>query len=180
MNQGTDSCTGFTLIEMMITVSIASLLLALAVPSFKSLISENNVVTSTNDLTSSIRMARSEAIKRGERTALCPSNAPLAENPTCASRTNWTKGWIVFVDTNMDGFRSSNETLLAQMPPRPPAMEMNRSSVFGQVITFSSGGNTISTFGAPRSGLMSVVYDDETRFITLQANGRLSVSETLN
>lgn len=62
---------GFSLIELMVAVAILAILLALAVPSFQDMIQRNRVRTAAADLTDSLNLARSEAIKRGSSTRLC-------------------------------------------------------------------------------------------------------------
>lgn len=85
------SVSGFTLIELMVTVSVAGVLLAIAVPSFNQLIVTNRLTAQANEFVAAINFARSEAIKRNARLVLCREGAP----DTCATQAgNWTS-WIV-------------------------------------------------------------------------------------
>jgi type IV fimbrial biogenesis protein FimT len=88
---------GLTLLELLITLSIAAILVTLGVPGFQDLIRNNRAATQSNELLTALNLARSEAIKRGARVSVCASNDPLATTPTCSN--NWTQGWIVFTDT---------------------------------------------------------------------------------
>lgn len=92
-------CNGFTLLELMITLTIAAILSTLAVPSFSNIIKNNRMATQYNELLTSLTIARSEAIKRGSPLVICKSN-DLA-TPACGG--NWQDGWLVFVDSDEDG-----------------------------------------------------------------------------
>jgi len=60
-----DSNSGFTLIELMITLVVLAILLAVGVPSFNNLIENNRVTAQANSLLGAVNLARSEAVKRG-------------------------------------------------------------------------------------------------------------------
>ncbi len=89
-----------TMIELLITIVVVTILLALGVPSFQEFVKNNRVTTQTNDFVTAIQLARSEAIKRGTFTTICAST----DQATCdVTDGDWTSGWIVFSDLNRDG-----------------------------------------------------------------------------
>lgn len=93
---------GFTLVEMMITIGIAAILLAVASPSFLNVVLGNRLNSSANNLVSSAILARSEAIKRNKQVRMCVSS----DGATCATG-GWEQGWILICKTtdhvNCDG-----------------------------------------------------------------------------
>ena len=91
--------TGFTLVELLITLLVAAILMAVAIPAFNDLIQNNRVTAANNDLVSALAVARSEAIRRREPVTLCGSINLTA----CAGNANWETGWILFNDRDSDG-----------------------------------------------------------------------------
>lgn len=91
---------GFTLIELMVTLSVAAILLTVGVPGMRDLIANNRLTAATNTFVSSLNIARSEAIKQGRNATVCISDASPQNQCTGA---NWDKGWIVWVDVDQDG-----------------------------------------------------------------------------
>jgi len=75
---------GFTLIEMMVTVTIIAVMLGVGVPSFRNFIAGQKVKSASHDLMTALVLARSEAIKR---------NADVTVAPVTAD--TWVSGWTV-------------------------------------------------------------------------------------
>jgi type IV fimbrial biogenesis protein FimT len=89
--------SGLTLIELMVTLSVAAILLVVAGPSFVSARKDNVRTTYINELVSSLNLARSEAAKSNSTIAICPSS----DGEACAG-DNYDSGWIVFRNDNGD------------------------------------------------------------------------------
>lgn len=85
---------GFTLIELMVTVALVAILATLAFPDFSETVRQWRRDSATRALTTSLQLARSEAIKSSRKLMLCPST----NGTSCANSTEWRNGWIVFVD----------------------------------------------------------------------------------
>lgn len=110
---------GVTLVELMVTLAIAVILLAIAVPGFQSLIRSNRLTTTTNAFIAALHLARMEAIKRNARVTLCKTADPNATAPNCAASATWSQGAIVFVDRGTVGTVESGDTLLRVLGPFP-------------------------------------------------------------
>jgi type IV fimbrial biogenesis protein FimT len=93
---------GFTLLELMVAVSIAGILATLAAPSFRTLLVRRSVQAAAESLVADMRLARSESLKRSTRTVICKSTDG-ANCDVAGVDNNWKVGWIVFVDMNSDG-----------------------------------------------------------------------------
>lgn len=87
---------GFTLIELMVTISIMAIVVSLAVPSFNTTIENRRVLTINEMLAASLKLARSEALSRSESITMCFSS----DQTTCSG--SWSDGWIIYVDENSD------------------------------------------------------------------------------
>jgi len=105
---------GFTLMELMVVLSIAAAVLVLGAPNFNQFRLNNRLTNTANDMLSATVLARTEAIKRQQSIALCPSGNPTAAEPTCTEDSN--AGWIVFVDEDGNCERSNDEPLIDSRP----------------------------------------------------------------
>ena len=90
---------GLSLIELLVTLSIAVILLTIGVPSFVSFITSNTATSYVNDMLADLNYARTEAITRSLRVTVCHST----DSSTCSTTGSWADGWIVFANINESG-----------------------------------------------------------------------------
>lgn len=103
---------GFTLMELLVTLAIMALLLALAMPSFKSSIDSNRRTTYANQLVEDLNLARSEAIKRNKKVVVCASSGGTSCITAPGAPSDWTVGWIVYVPTAATGTFTPGDLIL--------------------------------------------------------------------
>lgn len=87
---------GFTVVELLIVMVIASILAAIAAPSFSRFIGDTRMATTYNLLTSDLNRARLEAIKRNSWMLICVRNA---SGDGCGTGVDWKNGWVVCADS---------------------------------------------------------------------------------
>jgi type IV fimbrial biogenesis protein FimT len=107
---------GFTLMELMVTISIVAIMATIAVPSFIEMIRNGRMASQTNDLVLALTYAKSEAVKRN---ALVKVLKIADATTTCGgggSNTGWSNGWTVFIDSDDDNFIDNTEETLRVWP----------------------------------------------------------------
>lgn len=168
---------GFSFLELMIALSISAILLAMALPSLQSFVGESEITTTSNNFVHSLQTARSEAIKRAGPVGVCPSLAPLADEPSCGG-DDYTNGWIVFSDDNGNGSRDNTDQVILQTGERSPAFTFTPDAVFAQRIYFGESGTSINPAGIPLSGGVRIEFSsNEAREISIAANGRITTAD---
>jgi type IV fimbrial biogenesis protein FimT len=142
---------GFTLIELMVTLSIAAILMAIAAPSFVEMTRRNRIVTYTNTFMGSLSYARSEAIRRGSPISVCHSNDGLS----CSG--SWNDGWIIFVNPNggSPAAVDTGETVVAAHEGLSSGYTL-ASDTFTSDLTFAADGSASNT------GTFAVCHDAST------------------
>lgn len=125
--------SGFTLIEVVITLAVIAVLVALTVPSFRGTIQNNRATAQANELVSALNLARGESIKRGAPVTVCASTNTVSATPTCSGVNDWATGWVAFTDNNATGAPSVGTVLQVWEP-----LEGNP--------TLASGGGTATPF----------------------------------
>jgi type IV fimbrial biogenesis protein FimT len=103
---------GVTLIELLVTLSIASILLTVAVPGFRVFIQDSRLTTQINNFASAMMLAKSEALKRSSSATVCPST----NGTSCTGGSAWSNGWLVFSDPNRNGAVDADEEIIQVGP----------------------------------------------------------------
>ena len=96
----------FTLIELLITLSLALILSGMALPSFNELLENSKLMTQVDDLAKTLRASRTTAIYENSKVTICPTN----DSHTCIS--DWSAGYMSFVDKNGDRNLNDDEEIL--------------------------------------------------------------------
>jgi type IV fimbrial biogenesis protein FimT len=98
----------FTLLEMMITVSIIAVLLSLGIPAFQNFALKQRLNAAVTALHNDLLLARNQAIHRNVQVIACPWDA----GGGCTGVADWSEGWAVFGDRNEDRNYQEDEILL--------------------------------------------------------------------
>ena len=128
--------------ELMMTLALVAVVLAIGAPNFREFRLNSRMTGSANDLLASLQLARSEAIKRQQPVAICPSQNPEATPPACRVDPVWSdsgaqSGMVVWVDTNDDGVPGAGETVIA--PQQVLSSQLTVRSNFNGVTYQPSG-----------------------------------------
>jgi Tfp pilus assembly protein FimT len=91
--QGAQPAAGFTLAELVVGLSIATLLAALALPVWSTWLAEQRVQTVGSRLLAALQSARGAAIAGSSSVHICPAMTGAGAND-CASLRDWSGGWL--------------------------------------------------------------------------------------
>lgn len=168
---------GFTIIELMVTVALLGVLLAVAAPSFSTFQRNAELTSFVNSLVAAINSARGEAMKRGRYAMVVPANG-----------ANWSSGWIVFVD--VDGTRAyeaggSDVLILSrEAPPSYLTITASAGSTAADTTPYmlfdasgysknKAGGFGALTLSVVRNDVSSGTANSETRRVVVSSTGRV-------
>lgn len=145
---------GFTLVELLVTITIAGILLAIATPVFHSA----STTSEANALLGMVQFARGAAVKQGQNVIVCPSSNPSAAVPVCNTGTAWNGGWIVLAPVSglcaATGGAAGDLVLQVQ-----PAFTNTDTATFSP-----TGANTNKAFCFTRLGFAYAAYTGMVQF----------------
>ena len=157
---------------MLVVLVVSAILVSLAAPSFSRAIDSVKLSSATNGFLSGLHLARSEAIKRNSRVALCKT----ADGVSCAATGGWEQGWIVFHDANNNGARESSELVILRELPLSSSLRLTGNVNVARYVSFTPTGGTRLIGGAFQAGTLTVcrysAQPSEARQIILNAVGR--------
>jgi type IV fimbrial biogenesis protein FimT len=104
--------SGLTLIELLVTLTVLGIMVAIGVPQYQRMTAANRTAGSINALASDLKLARTEAAKRSQVVTICASTPGV---DACSGNNNWELGWIVFSDEIGNGnFDPPNDIMVSQ------------------------------------------------------------------
>lgn len=101
---------GITLIELMVTIAVLGVLLAVGVPSFAALSRQWQQDAVVDTFVGDLRLARSTATRTSRPVVVCAIDGMGA----CSGLNEWSTGWVVFSDLDTDGEFDPGEPVIAQ------------------------------------------------------------------
>ncbi len=124
--------TGFSLIELIITLVIGSILLSWGVPAYRDFVRRQQAVALANDILGELALARSAAIDRGVLTRFAPVDP-----------TDWSEGIKIITDANGNGIKDPGDQVLRRTNRIPEAFKLEATSGGNEVI-FNALGQAVA------------------------------------
>lgn len=167
-----NSATGFTLIELMVTITIAGALLIVGVPGFISFQRNSELTSATNSFVAALSAARGEAMKRGLQAVVVPR-----------TDNDWATGWTVFIDSdNNQQFNGSDVLIVEQgaVPSYFSATGSGTAQLSPAYIMFNPSGYTQTNGSVFQSATLKIERNDlsgtdktqQTRIVIIAKTGR--------
>lgn len=163
--------SGFTLMELIVTMALAAVVLTLGVPMFQDVISNNRLAATVNEFVGSLQLARSESIKRGVRVTLCKS----ANGTSCSSSGGYEQGWIVFADPNNNAAIDVGETIIRVFEAFPTGanMTLTGNTHVARYVSYVATGATQLIGGGFQAGTLTLCAAPKARRIVINSVGRV-------
>ncbi len=161
---------GFTLIEIAVTLLMAAIFAAIAIPSYYSLIQNNKVSSVANRLSASFSFARMEAVRRGVRVSVC--SAANASFTACGTSAQWPQGWIIFTDADNDNAINQSGDLVKIAESLPGGILVTANT---NIVSYDGAGFLTSpalTMSLSATGCKG----NNARTLSIASGGRLSIA----
>ena len=170
---------GFSTVELMIALTIASILMTAAAPSMGTFVRNNRLQSEAFALLRTMHFARSEAVKRKTRVVMCRSANPTAATPTCGGNSyTWTSGYLVFASGDGNNtYDPANDVLLRIGLPAGSGLTVRTNSTSNNNLEYNSDGTTNEGGGTARFAVCDGRGGDVGRQIDVSPVGRPALNQ---
>jgi type IV fimbrial biogenesis protein FimT len=135
--------SGFTLLELMITLAVAAILTAMAFPGMRDFLKRNQVVGVSNSIQSDLQLARGEAAARRQYVSICPLST--AGSAACSSSAkSYDSGWLVYTSATAFAAYDSKKDTCAKIN-EGDTTGTSTAKVQGLLLTVSAAGRVASS-----------------------------------
>ncbi|PUA27960.1 MAG: hypothetical protein B0W54_15740 [Cellvibrio sp. 79] len=136
---------GFTVVELMITLIIGAVLLAMAIPNFTSMVHSSRAQSMADDFAAALNFTRTESLKLATRVTICASS----DGKSCTGE--WNEGWIIF----QDYAATDNDAPVIEKNGIKNLLKTTGKSKINSAITVKAGGNNQTFIRFSRLGALS-------------------------
>ena len=161
---------GFTLFELIVALAIASILVMFGIPNMRAMIMDNRIISEANHFVATVNAARSSAVRFQRPAFVCTTANFDAAVPTCSGSKDWTNGWIVWVDKNLDTLTTADEVILVS-PPLKDSVSMTS----GTADRFSYDSRGFGTAAGDTVSLCDNRTGETGRVIRINDAGRVNI-----
>ena len=153
---------GTTMLELLMTLSIAAIIATLAVPAFSDFLSRQQLRSGTRNLYQALTITRATAVSRATTVSLTNNDG------------DWATGMTLYIDDNSNGVLESGEQVLRHFPPRQP-LRIRGNRWVADYVSYRADGSAHTANGAFQVGTLSLCHPerlDEIRLV-ISIGGRL-------
>ena len=148
---GRGTVRGLSLVELMVTIFVLAILAAVAVPSFRAVMSRGDIANAINALSADMQFARGQAASQHRFVSICRSTTGTGCNEATSDPYDYDAGWIVYsYDVTSAGANQaysaggSNMDIL-RYTPRIQGVSLRGKD--GSIFTFNQTGEFVTSAG---------------------------------
>ena len=173
--------SGFSLLELLLTLAVVAVIMTLAAPSLSHLLRQHRLTAQANILLSHLQLARSEAIRRGVQVTI----------QRCSSQDSvWDNGWQVFTDWNGNGQLDTATGISDRCDERLPSPRaecqlahdclLHTQNTLPYSFSLRTGGAYTSSLAFSASGITASAISDTFRLCDSQQEQEYSRAIAIN
>lgn len=160
---------GLTLVELLVSLTVLSILLGIGIPAFTQFIDGQRLANATTQLQTALMFARTEALKGHVPVMLDNGDG------------NWATGWRIYKDLNKDGVLDPDEPVSSESSGLPPGVIATGNQPVARFVRYAPSGRSRLLGGAPQAGTLTLCHENgeqPIRKLILNFGGRVRLEKS--